>query len=63
MTDLPGYDAWKTREPDWVWYQPECVACDDAGCPECCETFPITDDDLDEMDAQGCADALTTGKR
>jgi len=28
---------------------PMCSACDDYGCPECCPTEPLTDDDLDEM--------------
>ncbi len=49
---LPGYDAWKTRSPDWDDPPFECSACDDQGCPECCEIVPITLDDLDEIDAE-----------
>lgn len=37
MTDLPGYDAWKTQTPpDWN-PPPLCDECHDepAGCPAC----------------------------
>lgn len=37
---------------DPYYFQPECVHCDDAGCPECCETQPITLDDLDDIAEQ-----------
>jgi hypothetical protein len=47
---LPGYDAWKLRSPDWDDPPFECEACDDMGCPECCEPVPITLDDLEEID-------------
>jgi hypothetical protein len=42
-----SYDQWKLRAPDWNDPEPECAACDDKGCLECCETFPVTLDDLD----------------
>lgn len=48
---LPGYDAWKLASPPGYDREPDCPACDDAGCPECCETAPITEDDLIEMEA------------
>jgi hypothetical protein len=43
-----NYDQWKLASPDDGWY-PECPACDDYGCPLCCETQPIDEDDLDMM--------------
>jgi hypothetical protein len=44
------YDEWKLASPDDGWY-PECSACDDWGCPLCCETQPVTEDDLAMMAA------------
>jgi hypothetical protein len=44
------YDQWKLASPDDGW-EPKCSACDDAGCELCCETEPITEDDLDMMAA------------
>ena len=29
--------------------EPKCFACDDEGCPECCETEPVTLADLEEI--------------
>jgi hypothetical protein len=46
---IPGYDAWKLASPPGYDYVPECSACDDAGCPQCCETSPMTEDDLIEI--------------
>jgi hypothetical protein len=46
---IPGYDAWKLATPPGWDYQPSCLACDDYGCPECCETSPMTEDDLIEI--------------
>ena len=43
-----NYDQWKLASPDDGWY-PECPACDDYGCPLCCETQPIVEDDLAMM--------------
>jgi hypothetical protein len=43
------YDEWKLASPDDGWY-PECPACEDCGCPLCCETQPIIEDDLDMME-------------
>lgn len=60
----PGYDAWKLRSPDWDDPPFECSACDDMGCPECCEPVPITLDDLDEIDEQiALASSDTKGQR
>jgi len=49
---IRGYDAWKLASPDDDREPFECSACDDAGCPECCEPAPITLDDLDEIAEQ-----------
>jgi hypothetical protein len=46
---IRGYDAWKLATPPGWDYQPSCLACDDYGCPECCETSPMTEDDLIEI--------------
>lgn len=46
------YDTWKLASPPGYDYQPDCSACDDMGCPECCPLEPITLDDLDEIDEQ-----------
>lgn len=53
------YDQWKLASPDderqrreWA---PACDACDDVGCPECCDTEPVTMDDH-EMEAALMAD-------
>ena len=42
------YDEWKLANPDDGWH-PRCPGCDDYGCPLCCETQPIDEDDLDMM--------------
>lgn len=46
------YDQWKCTDPrdDKPF---TCERCEDVGCPECCETAPVTLEDMDEMDAQG----------
>ena len=49
-----GYDTWKLASPDENW-QPECIHCDDAGCPECCETTTMTLNDLEERDEEELA--------
>jgi hypothetical protein len=49
---LPGYDAWKLASPPGYDREPDCPACDDAGCPECCETASMTEDDLIEIEAE-----------
>lgn len=59
---LPGYDAWKTRGPDWDYEEPEepefeCAECQDTGweldggCAEPCLYCqePVTLDDLEEI--------------
>jgi len=43
----PGY--W---DNDPCGFIPECVHCDDAGCPECCELQPVTLHDLEEIQAE-----------
>ena len=42
------YDQWKLASPDDGWH-PRCSGCDDYGCPLCCETQPIVEDDLAMM--------------
>lgn len=38
-------------DDDPYYFEPACVHCDDAGCPKCCEMFPVTLDDLVEIQA------------
>jgi hypothetical protein len=45
-----NYDQWKLASPDDGWH-PRCSGCDDYGCPLCCETQPIVEDDLAMMGA------------
>jgi hypothetical protein len=52
MMNLPDYDAWKLRSPDWDDPPFECSACDDLGCPECCPLVPVTLDDLEDLQEQ-----------
>jgi hypothetical protein len=49
VEDLVSYDAWKLASPPGYDHEPDCPACDDAGCPQCCETSPMTEDDLIEI--------------
>jgi hypothetical protein len=47
---LGAYTWWNNpypRDDDDSYF--ECTACDDMGCPECCEPTPITLDDLDAI--------------
>jgi hypothetical protein len=50
--DLPGYDAWKLASPPGYDHEPDCPACDDAGCPQCCPTAPMSEADLIEIEAE-----------
>lgn len=47
-----NYDRWKLATPPHYDRAPKCAACEDAGCPECCETVPVTLADLVEMDTE-----------
>lgn len=37
---------------DPYYFEPECVHCDDAGCPECCETSPVTLADIEQIETE-----------
>jgi ubiquitin len=59
VVSIPGYDAWKLASPPGYDYEPDCPACDDAGCPECCETSPMTEDDLIEITTEEWRERMT----
>lgn len=37
---------------DPYFYEPKCVHCDDAGCDRCCETQPVTLQDLEQIEEE-----------
>jgi len=52
------YDSWKLACPDDLRPEPNCLRCEDQGCPDCCETQPVALEDLDEMDAEEAAGTI-----
>lgn len=50
---LGPYTWWNNPFPeDPYYYEPQCERCDDQGCPDCVETYPVELEDIEEIDAQ-----------